>query len=366
MKIELIRKSELENYARRSLEEFSSDIPITVPRAISQSRNPDATPDDTLLIVAREGKKLLSFIGMYPSRVQGKPSRKIYWVSCWWKAKSVSSSVSRSVLEKFLEISGENIGLPHLPPHIIKTLSKYDIKVEGREGLMIRFRSAIHERSFMKSIKGKYSSLIQFIRKSAMLKTYDRIINVFKNKSIIPGKNTYDKGFEIIDTFPPDELYRFIDENFKNFLTLPYKENMEWILNNPWLVNPAEADPEVQERYHFSYVTADFHHFFPVLKEEGKITGTGFFSARDGAVKSLFILVLPGSEEKFLENITGYIQSQKSYHTLITYEPEYYSFLRENMNTTVEYHEITRYTGVGKSEFLKLQFTDGDGDSCFT
>lgn len=366
MKIELIRKNELEGYARRSLEEFSSDIPITLPRASSQSRNPDAKSDDPLLIVAREGKKLLSFIGMYPSRVQGKPSEKIYWVSCWWKAKSVSSSVSRRVLEKFLEISGEKIGLPHLPPHIIKTLSKYDIKVEGRKGLMIRFRSAIHERSLMRSIKGKYSPLIQFIRRSALLKTYDRIINIFKNNNIIPGKKVYDPGFEIIDRFPPAEFFAFIDKNFKDFLTLPYKENIEWILNNSWLVNPEKADPETQERYHFSYVTDDFHHFFPVLKEEGKITGTGFFSVRDGAVKSLFIFALSGSEEKFLKNTTGYIQSQKSYHTLITYEPLYYSFLKENMNTGIKHHEIKRYTGVGKAEYLQLKFTDGDGDSCFT
>ncbi|MFW5819974.1 MAG: hypothetical protein ACOCWA_01685 [Bacteroidota bacterium] len=366
MKIELIRKNELESYARRVCKEFSSDIPITLPRAVSQSRNPDAKADDILLIVAREGKKLLSFIGIYPSRVRGEPSRKIYWVSCWWKANSVSSSVSKIVLEKFLEISRENIGLPHLPPHIIKTLTKYDIKVEGRKGLMIRFRSAIHERSYMKSIKGKYSSLIKFLRKTAMLKTYDRIINPFKNKNIIPGKNAYDKGFEIIHTSPPDEYYRFIDKRFKDYLTLPSKENIEWILSNPWLVNRAEADPEVQKRYHFSYSAENYHYFFPVLIEERKMTGAGFFSVRDGAVKSLFIFVLPGSEEKFLKNTTRYIQSQKSYHTLITYEPLYYSFLKDNMNTGIKYHEIKRYTGVGKPEFLELQFSDGDGDSCFT
>lgn len=366
MKIELIRKNELEAYARRSFTQFSSDIPISLPRAVSQSRNPDAKNDDILLIVAREGKKLLSFIGMYPSRVKGNPSEKIYWVSCWWKGKTVPSSVSRSVLEKFLEISKDNIGLPHLPSHIIKTLSEYDIKVEGREGLIIRFRSAIHQRSLLKSIQGKYSSGMKFFRKMGLLKGYDLIANIFKHKDMISLKNTFDPGFEIIDTFPSKEFYSFIDHNIKDFLTLPYKENIDWILTNPWLVKSTEADSETLHRYHFSYIADDFHHFFPVLKEEGMITGTGFFSVRDGAVKSLFIFVLPGSEEKFLKNITRYIHSKKSYHTLITYEPVYFSFLKKNMNDGVDYHEIKRYTGVGNSEFLELQFADGDGDSCFT
>ncbi|MFW5820594.1 MAG: hypothetical protein ACOCWA_04850, partial [Bacteroidota bacterium] len=241
-----------------------------------------------------------------------------------------------------------------------------NIIVKGRPGMLIRFRSALHQRSLERSITGKRSGIIYFFRKFRILASYDLIMNTFIKKKIISGSCHYDPGYEVLSGMPGDEYFSFIEENFQKYLTIPYKENVEWILKNPWLVNKDEADKDIASRYHFSYISDNFHHFFPVLREEGKITGAAFFSSRDGVVKSLFIFVLPGSKEKFFMNISSYIENSQSYHSLISFDPQYYLFLQENVRPTARIVEVMRYTGVGDPALCELEFTDGDGDSCFT
>ncbi len=366
MEIELIRKSEIVDYTRRASKEFVNEIPLTIPRALSQSVNPDARENDVLLIVMREGNKLLAFIGRYPSRVQADPEKRIFWVSCWWRAKGTSSDAARAVFAGFLEISGMNVGLPHLPPHIIKTLEQNDIHVSGRNGLLLRFRSALHQRSFQRSVKGNYKKAIALVRNTGILRSCDFLVNHLRSPVIISRNEKTDPGFNVLFTLPGIDFFSFIHENFREYITIPYRENVKWIIENPWLVKPSEADNETVLRYHFSYITGEFYHFFPVLKENGIIKGTGFFSVRDGAVKSLFLFVLPEYRDRFLQNITFFIQQNRNYHSLITYDPLYYHFLLTNTNKRIPSIPIKRYTGTANPDYAKLQATDGDGDSCFT
>jgi hypothetical protein len=366
MEIEYISKSELVEYASRALVEFDNHLPVSPERAHSQSLNPHAKADDILLITAREEKNLLSFIGIYPSWVQGNPNKRIFWVSCWWKAQGVSPEISRRVFREFMDLYGRFAGLPHLPPHIIRTLEKHGLRVEARQGFMIRFRSALHERSLQKSLKGKYRRSLRVLRSSRALRIYDYLKNVVNESSIISKSGTIDPEFLVKRSIPEDDYFNFIKENFKDYLSLPDRQSITWICNHPWLVEPEKARNSVIQNYHFSYVTRDFHHFFPILKKKGKIKAAGFLSSRDGAVKTLHLFVLPGFEDHFFTELSKYIQINSNYHTLITYDPGYYTFLNKNKIHRSNAEEITRYTAISNPEYYRLSTADADGDSCFT
>lgn len=366
MEIELIRREELLEYAGNATRLFESDIPITVPRAKSQALNPDASKEDVLLIVAREGKKLLSFMGIYPSKVQNNPSKRIFWISCWWKASGVNSEVSHLILKKFLEITGMEVGVPHLPPHIIKVLEKNSLLIKGREGMMVRFRSALHSRSLQLSIKGKVHSLISIVRSLGILRMIDFTSALIKPSRIIKDTGPMHPGFRVFFEVPGDEYFSFIEKNFAGYITIPARTDIEWIINNPWLVSPEEANREVIKRYHFSYVAEDLHHFFPVMEIDGEKKGAGFFSARDGAVKSLFIFVKDEYRNEFLRNLSLFIQKEKKYHTLVSYEKTYVNYLTLKLDAGSKITKLKRYVAIGNPAWKELNPTDGDGDSCFT
>ena len=366
MDIQLIRKKELADYGKTVLERFKSDIPISPERALSQSLNPDAREEDILLITASENRKLLSFIGIYPGKVDNDPSRRIFWVSCWWKANGVSSAVSRLVLEKFIEFAGENSGVPHLPSHIIPVLSKHNIRIQGREGMLVRFRSAWHSRSLQRSIKGRFSKPVALLRRSGMLRLTDMLLNSTSSVRLLAVNQANTASFNLFSHLPGEDFFSFIHQNFAGYMTLPVKESLEWICGNPWLVRPRDANAEILRRYHFSYVAAEFEHFFVEMRDEGKRVGAGFLSNRDGAVKTLFLFVLPGYREQFFNQLCASIQSQKKYHSLLTYEPEFVAFLQSRQNSRMKVEHVKRYTGTGNPAYISLQPTDADGDSCFT
>lgn len=366
MELDLIRKNDIIEYAKKAPTFFESDIPVTIERAVSQSNNPDALEEDILLIVAREGKKLLSFIGVYPGIVQNNPKNRIYWISCWWKAPGVSSEISSLVLNKYLQFAGDKAGVPHLPPHIIKVLEKNSILVKGRDGLMLRFRSAMHSRSLQRSMKGKFHKSINVFRKAGVLKLMDLIINSLKTLRLTTDSNMQNKDFYVFSEVPGEDYFTFIQKNFQHYITLPHRRNIEWIINYPWLVKPGNANDEILKKYHFSYVSENFHHFFPVLKKKGAIVAAGFFSSREGAVKSLFVFVEKAYEDEFFSGIMQFIQHNKEYHTIISYEKPFVEFLERKLKKKLHLEPVRRFMGTGNKKYFDLEPTDADGDSCFT
>lgn len=366
MEIAFIKKKEIVEFARNAPETFVFDVPITLPRAVSQAANPDAADEDVLLIIAKQGDKLLSYIGLYPSRIQNDAARRIFWISCWWKAPKVSSGISRKVLDAFLEYTGEEAGVPHLPPHIIRVLKEKGIFIRERDGFMLRFRSAIHKRSLQRSLKGRAHRLIFMLRKSGFFKITDIIINRTKPEGKLINGSSLNPDFQILFELPGEDYFTFIHSRTRNYLSLPHEKNIEWILAFPWLVSPKDADKDILKRYHFSYVAESFYHFFPVLRKEGKIVAAGFFSSRDGAVKSLYLFVDKGFEEEYFKSILLFLESDKSFHTLISYEKNLVEFLGRLKNKRLQPLSIKRYMGVRKKEYNSLEPADADGDSCFT
>ena len=88
------------------------DIPITLNRALSFTKNPRLDNKDTLLIVAKEDDTLLGYIGILPDFIFVKNTKiKLGILTTWW-AKT-----------------GSSVGLPLL----LKALKSYDYKMFGAE-----------------------------------------------------------------------------------------------------------------------------------------------------------------------------------------------------------------------------------------
>ena len=83
--IETVSVGELDDFARR-IEHAPPGgvIPITRHRALAQSRNPHAVPDDPALLVAYAGDRCVGYLGLLPGllRSEGEVG-KVIWLSTW-------------------------------------------------------------------------------------------------------------------------------------------------------------------------------------------------------------------------------------------------------------------------------------------
>jgi GNAT superfamily N-acetyltransferase len=83
IKIKKIKLKHLAEFARKALSDpvFEEVAPISLLRAESQSKNPQAEPDDIALLVAIRKNHCVGFHGLLPGLIKNKDSNaKIYWL----------------------------------------------------------------------------------------------------------------------------------------------------------------------------------------------------------------------------------------------------------------------------------------------
>jgi hypothetical protein len=101
VKVELVTIGELEGYARDSISKAgpTDHVPITLNRAISQARNPNASPQDIALIVAKVGERCGGYIGLIPACLRiGNVKHKINWFTSYYVAESERSTGAGALL----------------------------------------------------------------------------------------------------------------------------------------------------------------------------------------------------------------------------------------------------------------------------
>jgi len=352
------------DYADHCPKEFDGPIPITMPRAVSQARNPYAENNDVLLMVARENQSVKAYLGILPGIVNGSPEKRVSWLSCWWKNPEADRSIAGRLFEMYLENSGDRAGLSHWPGSLLKITEKYNIPIHTRGGVLYRFRWGLHPRSISGRITKKAGSLTKIARDFNILSRADSVLNF-----VYPYPQIHDtaisKSFNIFSEIPEKGFFDFI-RKFPGHLTLPNKEMIEWIHNNKWLVSPDEADYSVLNRYYFSYIASDFHFFYPVLTFKSKIVAAGMFSSVNGVVKSIYLYFAEEHKADFFKNLLIYLQNNKRYHSLLTYHPDLTRFVISSQEQLRGIKELKRYYGISGDDYARFAASDGDGDTCFT
>lgn len=364
MEIEYIKKSEILEYAIKAPDSFDADIPITKGRAASQSENPYAKSGDILLMVARDGKKLLSYLGILPGIVQGDPGRQVYWNTCWWSASDTPRGTGLALLREFISLTGGKVAFSDLGEKtsgIVKTLG---FRLQEREGVLLRLRSGLHKRSLVRSYGGKFSFIVKLFRYSGMFRIMDALYpNVVVHK--IAKRILPDKSFIISDEKPGQDIIDLISGLSTDCISKPGKEFFDWIYQSRWL-HPLQEDPDqIFKRYFFSNLAEEFRYTLGCLYDDEKLVAAGLLSIRDGVVKTLYFWYIPEYRQRFFNGISKHIFTSKNLHTLITFDPEFYAYLKGRSMLKYRVKYLKRYTAAGDPDLEKLKFSDGDGDYCF-
>lgn len=277
MHIKEIKISELQEFIESDLFISSKEIPITTHRAISQINNPRADANDIVLIVAyNENNDLLAFAGALPDKIFGK--HKIAWNSCWYANNKLGKTIALPIFLHFATIWNGKILLRDLTNHtrkIIKNFSFFKaVKVEQSERFLTRF--------YLSDLLAKKKPSLSYL--SFPLKYVDILLNSFISLRQLVWEKRH-----VISKSVQSEVILQTDAQTSNYIRLKNQkeliqrgtEELEWILNYPWVVEKTKQNESLIQKYYFSSVTKSFNFYRLKISDDKKQIGYFIIKERD-------------------------------------------------------------------------------------
>jgi GNAT superfamily N-acetyltransferase len=239
IKIRKIRIKDLDEFARNSLNDpaFGDMAPISILRAKSQSKNPQAEPDDLALLVALHKNRCVGYHGLLPGLLKNKDSAsKIYWlVTFYLDAKFRGKGYGKQLVT---EIQNTNVDL------VTTGITQAAAGVYRSSGFRQLGELPLYQLRPENAIV--FNAVLQNLtvrQKTFISKTVNQL-----TEKLITAKTRQDS----IISFQRDI------------------KTINWMISNPWVVSRQEAQKDVKP-YYFSRVR-DLFKFIPleIFAPDGK------------------------------------------------------------------------------------------------
>ncbi len=367
MNIQYLHRKELSEFIESPQFDALPDIPISKHRAYSQLNNPSLDEEDVLLIIVWEDEKVIAYMGILPDEIydqQGNP-HKIGWYSCLWThpsargkglAKKLTAAAyeawnGRIILTDFTD-AARNL---YLKLGIFEDFAK-------KQGIRLYFRSCLAV--LLPPRKPAFE------RWKELLKLGDIFINSLIGLAsffrTVKSPNLHWTLMEQVD----EETNAFIQKHHSEHAFRRDKEALNWITQNPWLLNGSPQDA-MAKKYAFSSVDRSFEHYLIKLKDEnGKMSGFLFLTKRNGHLKVPYFYVTREVVPKAAKLILQLAHQWKADY-LTTAQPDLVQYFNIHRSgylfkrpQTKHYMISTQMTS--KFDISGLAIQDGGGDSVFT
>lgn len=365
MRIRKLNKKDLKAFIESDEFEKMPNIPISRHRAYSQIKNPRAKEEDILLFIAYQGDEMLGYLGALPDDILiNNINEHCAWMSCIWidpnkRGQNIAYQLTIEALK-----SWDNRLLATRFTDSARRL--YD-KTGQFNYLKVSRGIRLYIRSDLATILPPKK---HFYRKlKPMLQLIDFMINSIIDLRLLKKtrlENLKISYHENIDT----ELIEFITQNNSKELFQRGLSDLNWILENPWVLSTNGID-EFSSKYYFSS-TAKLFEFHPttIKNDRGELLAFFVFVRRENQMKIPYFYSKSGNDQQTLKVIYHHIKKWKI-STLTVYNPELKDLLMKSKGPAILKREhvnrylISNFIDVDKfgKDFL---IQDGDGDSVFT
>lgn len=348
MEIKTISILELPQFVKSSLYKNSNNCPITIHRAISQSKNPRADNDDPALIIAIEKENIVGYIGFLPDNIT---DTKVYWNSCWWVDDNYKT-IAIPLLLKFIKEGKERIILTDFTPHtkeIIKKLNFFTV-IKLDEG----FRGYL-----------KFNLAEILPKRNKKLKPFKFLFTIFDklaNGIMQPKTSSLSLNEEVIATLnEPDS--QFITKHSQTELIKRNVPELEWISKNPWVKNSDKN----YDNYHFTASVKDFNTKIVRLLDNDKPVAIVYLRQLNHQLTIPFIYF----EKEYLNQVAQFIFNEAIKEKCInitTFNPllkskfsaDFKFVIKRELNRDFAFHNSIQHI-IKKPVILQ----DGDSDVAF-
>jgi GNAT superfamily N-acetyltransferase len=340
-------------------------VPISRHRAQSHIANPKAREHDVLLFLAMEGPVMVGYLGVLPDdfQVSDNDSLHIGWMSCLWvDEKHRGKKIAQQLIKTCFE-SWEN-------KILLTEFTEAAGKLYEKMGIFLPFLNVEGQRWYIKStLKTILPPKKEiFKRMTTLLSFIDISINLFLGiKTIFAYKSIQDFKYQFFSQIN-DEIRNFVDENSKNEMFRRRGNDLDWILNYPWILS-CDADMGISQIYHFSSVE---QHFLckglEIRNQQGFLVGIVIFTVRNGHLRLPYIYYT--DSDAFVNGILFLLKNFSIKTCTIYHEGALDAIRAKNVMRAIS-KKVTRKYLISSvlqknihSENRLLQ--DGDGDCAFT
>ncbi|MBS1684682.1 MAG: GNAT family N-acetyltransferase [Bacteroidetes bacterium] len=341
-------------------------IPISTPRAISHIHNPRAEPNDVLLIIAREGGRMVGYLGVLPDKIYNEKGEafRCGWLSCMWVDPEVrGKGIAKKLIGTAFDTWSDHILVTEFTPEAkgLYDRSGHFNALRTNDGLRCYLRFNLHEVLPKKNERYK-----KFKR---LLSMADALANVPINVRLNGLSPLCDSTlrFESVDSIGA-AIGTLIGAYSSSGFERRSSDELEWIRRYPWLTT---GTGEEAKKYHFSVNAERFENLFIKIMDGTQLRGFMHLALRDNHLKVPYAY-LP---DDILPDVLAYIydlmiRTQAS--MLTVFHPAIVRHLQQHKSPFIYKRRIQRNYIITKTldahfaDHVSLQIQDGDADCAFT
>ena len=361
-----LNKLELSIYIKSERFLNAPVLPISEHRALSQIKNPKALKDDVLLLLTYDNEKLIGYLGILPDDIFLNETQSIHcgWMSCLWVDPNYrGKKIAQNLIHACFESWKGNI-----------LLTEYTGPAEMlyiKMGLFTSFKEMKGVRYYVRS---DLSTLLPpkriiFDKIKPILKSLDWGINILID-TISYFRNPLSLNYSAEEINKIDsETNNFIspllvNQNFKRS-----ENELNWIMQNPWVLSSDIAD-EKAKKYHFTSTSRKFEiTALKIRNQKSEMLGFIILTNRDGHLKIPYCFYI-GNIDAIQEVVNNFIKENKI-KTVSIYQPSIIEIQKRKPFIKAINKSITRKYLISTSLSKKVNINnivlqDGDGDCAFT
>ncbi len=365
IEIKHLNKSQLEIFVESQDFRDQNFIPISKHRAYSQSKNPRLNAEDILLFLAYENDILVGYLGALPDKIFiDNQIENCAWLSCLWiNPEQRGKKIAQKLLDSCFKVWGNRILVTEFTDSAKYLYNKSQIfnSLCDKKGIRLYVKSDLQK------ILPPKKELFQKIK--PLLSAFDFTANLFlKLRLSLKKVTTTDLRIEKVKEID-QEIIDFISSKQKNELFKRGKEELNWILKNPWILSSLETSES--KKYHFSSVENSFE-FIPlkIYNPQNNLVAFLMFSKRNNSLKIPYCYYNSESLMELINVINQQILELKI-STFTTFQTEISAYYFKNKTFAFHKKTITRNYIISKvfgEDILaeKFEIQDGDADCSFT
>lgn len=368
MRIQSILHSELQSYIDSDAYRHSDYIAISKHRALSHLRNPRAEGDDLVLVlIYDEHDEMVAYLGVFADDLHFSTGvEHVGWLSCMWVNPIMrGKGIAKKLINTVFEAWDYKILVTEFTPAAYGLYQRTEqfIDLAKPAGLRGYLRPNLNYLLTKKDVKWK--------KWSPLLKAVDLLLSIPNNLRLMTKRVQNCPRFEYMSELDA-ESWAFIQKHKQGELINRNKEDLNWLLKNPWLLNGGLQTDYNAQRYHFSSIEQQFSFLcLKVYDEHLAVQAVMLLSIRGKQMKIPYFYCSPAFIPQAIQVIYKHLLELKLDHFTV-FQPQLLAQLKQEQHPFFLWRPFKRHYIIGKVMQTQLEATkgfhlqDGDADAAFT
>lgn len=372
MEIRKIQQHQLQAYIDSEEYEKAKYVAISRHRALSHICNPRVQANDLVLVLIYEAGEMVAYLGVFADDLHFSTGvEHVGWLSCMWVNPIMrGKGIAKKLIHTVFEAWDYKILVTEFTPAAHGLYNRTEQFLDLAKPKGVRGYLRLNLAYLLPKKDNKWNKWKPF------LSCIDGVFNIFNALRLLTkldykiDLDTLGLNFEYLTEIDAAS-WAFIQKHKKRALMNRSKEDLEWIIKNPWLISAPFKDVNAS-RYHFSAIDSSFNFLMlKVFDSQRNIKAFMILSVRGKNLKIPYIYFEEGYQGKVLELVYQHMLKMKL-NMLTVFHPALVAIIKERKTPFFKKRDFKRHYIIGKVLGKQLAATpdfiiqDGDADAVFT